>query len=187
MEVDIKKCTEILAAGKIILYPTDTIWGLGCDATNEEAVQKIFAIKKRNEQKSLIALLPEATDLLQYLASPPIDPEALIDSFTKPTTIIYPNALGLADAATAADGTMAIRICKDPFCYALLKRFRKPIISTSANISGQDAPRIFAEISDYILQAVDYVVTHRQKDTQIAQASTILKWESETKLSVIRA
>jgi L-threonylcarbamoyladenylate synthase len=187
MENDIKACVQALENGGVILYPTDTVWGLGCDATNEAAVAKIYAIKQRAESKSMIALLPDTISLMQYISAPPPTIDDLLADYTdKPTTVIYPNALQIADNALAADGSMAFRICKHEFCYALLKRFRKSIISTSANISGNPTPLIFAQIETDIINSVDYVVTLEQQLTAIRQPSRILKLISETHFEVIR-
>jgi L-threonylcarbamoyladenylate synthase len=186
MEQDIKNCINTLENGGVILYPTDTVWGLGCDATNEEAVKKIFTIKQRAESKSLIVLLPEPIDILQYVASPPINILEMLEAHNKPTTIIYPQALAIASNAIAADGSVAIRICSEKFCYALLKRFRKPIISTSANISGNATPAIFIEIEPEILNAVDYTVNYRQNDETRTAPSTILLIDDDENFTVIR-
>jgi L-threonylcarbamoyladenylate synthase len=187
MEHDIKKCVEVLQNGGVILYPTDTVWGLGCDATNETAVAKIFAIKQRVESKSLIALLPDAFSLMQYVSAPPPNIDELLEPYTdRPTTIIYPNALLIADNALAQDGSMAFRICKHDFCFALLKRYRKSIISTSANISGEPTPAIFAQITDSIKNAVDYIVTIQQDITDVKQPSRILRLINDSEFEVIR-
>jgi L-threonylcarbamoyladenylate synthase len=179
-ETDIKNCITVLENGGVILYPTDTVWGLGCDATNEKAVAKIYTIKKRIESKSMIALLPDAISLMQYVASPPPNIEELLEQYQdKPTTIIYDDALLIADNAIAQDGSMAFRICKEEFCFALLKRFRKSIISTSANISGEPTAAIYAEISAEIKNSVDYTVAYRQNDHTIASPSRILKLVGE--------
>src|ERR1700747_1056983 len=135
-ENDIKKCIEVLQDGGVILYPTDTVWGLGCDALNEEAVEKVFAVKQRPKEKSMIVLLADARDVLQYVAAPPPDIVAIAESFKTPTTVIYHKAPGFPDNVVNKDGSIAIRVTTDPFCVALIKRFRKPIISTSANFSG---------------------------------------------------
>src|SRR5690606_11784910 len=138
---DIRAAAAVLQAGGIILHPTDTIWGIGCDATDEAAVDRVFLLKQRPQEKSLIVLLPEARGVLQYVAAPPPDVIDIIDSFTAPTTIITPVAIHLADNEVADDGSVAIRVPRDPFCKALLKRFGRPLISTSANISGGDTAR----------------------------------------------
>jgi L-threonylcarbamoyladenylate synthase len=187
-EEDIKACVKTLEEGGVILYPTDTVWGLGCDATNEQAVEKIYALKKRSESKSMIALLAEELDLLHYVASPPFDVETLLAKYNdRPTTVIYPQALQVASNAIAADGSMAFRICKEEFCYALLKRFRKSIISTSANISGEPTPKFFNEISEEVKAGTNYIVNYRRDDETPKQPSRILKWDADTnEMEIIR-
>ena len=185
-QTDIEECLKILNSGGIILYPTDTVWGLGCDATNKEAVEKIIAIKERPAQKSFVVLIATERDLLKYVASVDLTVFDYLQQTTKPTTVIYDYALGLAENAVAENGSVAIRICKDDFCKTLIKRFRKPIVSTSANISGEKTPAIFREISDKIKQGVDYVVHYRQNDEQIAAPSAIIKWQ-DGKIEVIRS
>jgi L-threonylcarbamoyladenylate synthase len=173
---DIDRCLEVLKNGGVILYPTDTVWGLGCDATNSKAVDKIFQIKERPETKSLIVLLADERDLIQYVASPDLAIFDYLQTVQKPTTVIYSGAIGLADNILDADGSVGIRIVQTPFCKHLLKRFRKPIVSTSANISGQPTPRLFGEINSIIINRVDYVVQHRQDDTTIAAPSSVIRW-----------
>lgn len=175
-ETDIEHCINTLSSGGIILYPTDTIWGLGCDATNAEAADKIIQLKKRPEQKSFAVLVSSEREVLKYVATP--DPAVFdyLEKVTHPTTVIYENALGLAENVLAADGSVAIRICKDDFCRHLIKRFRKPIVSTSANVSGDPSPRIFKEISNAITNGADYVVNYRQTEEEPAAASSIIKW-----------
>jgi L-threonylcarbamoyladenylate synthase len=182
---DVDQCLEVLKKGGVILYPTDTVWGLGCDASNAAAVGKVFAIKKRAESKSLIVLLADERDLLRYVVAP--DPEIFnyLDAVTKPTTVIYQGVVGLADEVMNADGSVGIRIVKEDFCRHLIKRFRKPIVSTSANISGEPTPRIFAEISNAVKEAVDYTVQWRQGDNVIKEPSAVIKW-SNGKVDIIR-
>lgn len=175
---DIEQCLTVLHNGGIILYPTDTIWGLGCDATNEAAVDKIMALKQRPQNKSFVVLAASERDVLQYVAAPDLSVFDYLQQAEKPTTVIYDNALGLASNAIADDGSVAIRICSDEFCRHLIKRFRKPIVSTSANISGEPSPALFAEISDVIKDGVDYVVQWRQDDAVRAQPSAIIKWKN---------
>ena len=184
-ESDISNAIRVLKNGGNILYPTDTVWGLGCDATNDAAVQKIFDIKKRVESKTMIVLLADEIDILKYVASP--DPAIFdyLNTVTKPTTIIYDAAIGLASNLIAEDGTIAIRIAKDEFCRHLIKRFRSPIVSTSANLSGETTPATFEEVSNEILQSVDYVVKYRQDDHSKSIPSTIVKWEGG-ELKIIR-
>ncbi|MFT3933769.1 MAG: L-threonylcarbamoyladenylate synthase [Chitinophagaceae bacterium] len=173
---DIDNCLKVLQQGGVILYPTDTIWGLGCDATNAAAVEKIFAIKQRPEAKSLIVLLADERDLLQYVAAPNPEVFNYLDNAIKPTTIIYDGIIGLAENVLAADGSAGIRIVKENFCKHLIKRFRKPIVSTSANISGEPTAPDFSLISPAIKSSVDYVVQYRQDDKTPAQASSVIKW-----------
>ncbi len=185
-ENDIKRCVEALQAGGIILYPTDTIWGIGCDATNELAVEKIFALKNRPPQKSMIVLLADARDILQYVAAPPPDIIAIAEGFETPTTVIYEHALGLAENAIAKDGSIGIRVTEDAFCKALIKRFRKPLISTSANKSGEPAAAFFRQIEESIKSGVDYVVAHRQQEETIHSPSKIVKLDDDGNETVLR-
>ncbi len=175
---DIDKCLDVLHAGGIILYPTDTVWGLGCDATNPEAVEKIINLKQRPQNKSFVVLVTSERDVLQYIAAPDLAVFDYLLQAQKPTTVIYDNALGLAENVLASNGSVAMRICSDAFCRHLIKRFRKPIVSTSANTSGQPAPAIFAEISDEIKQGSDYVVHYRQGDDERSAPSAIIRWHN---------
>ncbi|WP_369047676.1 L-threonylcarbamoyladenylate synthase [Tenacibaculum sp. UWU-22] len=180
----LKEVIFILKNKKIILYPTDTVWGIGCDATDEIAVKKIYALKNREETKSLIILVDSIVMLKQYVEKVPEKALEIIQNATKPTTIIYKNPKNLAKNTIAQDNTIAIRIAQDDFCKQLIKAFKKPIVSTSANVSGEPTPRCFSEISKAILNNVDYVVDlHREKITQ--QSSIILKIE-DGKVSTIR-
>ena len=184
-ENDIRHCVEVLRQGGLILYPTDTIWGIGCDATNEQAVEKVYQLKKRCEQKSMIVLVTEEKDILQYVAAPDMQLFDYLDTCQKPTTVIYENAIGLATNLVNQDGTIAIRICKDDFCRHLIKRFQKPIVSTSANLSGDLAPVTFRQINHTIINGVDYVVQWRQKETTENSPSALIKWNNG-KAEVIR-
>lgn len=183
---DIEQCLTILRNGGTIVYPTDTIWGIGCDATNADAVEKVIGIKHRPQNKSFVVLVADEHDILKYTASPDLEVFNYLEKTTKPTTVIYDHAIGLADNAIADDGSIAIRIVKDEFCRHLIKRFRKPLLSTSANISGMPSPAAFAEIDQDILQNVDYVVEHRRNDNTPAQPSSIVKWDDKGKFTVIR-
>jgi len=185
-ETEVEKALEILRAGGIILYPTDTIWGIGCDATNEKAVRLIYEIKKREDSKSMIILVADERDVLQYVAAP--DPEVFdfIEEQTRPVTIIFEHALGLPDNLVAEDGSIAVRIVRDEFCRHLIKRLRKPIVSTSANISGQTSPKNFSEVSEEIKTVVGHIVKWRQDDTTLAQPSQIIKWNNDGTRTVIR-
>ena len=177
-EKDIEKCLETLKKGGLILYPTDTVWGIGCDATNEGAVEEIYKLKKRNDEKAMIVLVGDEKDIMQHVAAPDLSLFDYLDKTTKPTTVVYEGALGFADNIVANDGSIAIRICKDDFCRQLIIRFRKPIVSTSANISGMPAPGTFKEISNEIKNGVDYIVQHKQHDETPAQPSSLIKWKN---------
>ena len=178
MEDDIKKACEIMEKGGIILYPTDTIWGIGCDATNEDAVKRVYEIKKRIDSKALIVLVDKPVKVEFYVREVPEIAWNLIDVADKPLTIVYPNARNLATNVLADDGSVGIRITQETFSRTLCERFRKAIVSTSANISGQPAPTNFNEISDEIKQAVDYVVTYRQDDPYQPSPSSVI-WIGE--------
>lgn len=185
-EEDVRKAVEVLRNGGTILYPTDTVWGLGCDATNLDAVAKLFRIKKRGDHKSMIVLVADERTILQYVAAPDLAVFHFLEEQSRPTTIIYPLAVGLPDDLVAPDGSVAIRIVQDDFCRHLIKRLRKPIISTSANISGQQPPAIFTEVSDEVKKEVDYVVQWRQDDEKRAIPSRIVKWYADGRRTVIR-
>ena len=183
---EIKKCVAVLEAGGVIVYPTDTVWGIGCDATSEAAVEKVFALKQRPAEKSMIVLLADARDILQYVAAPPPDIIAIAESFETPTTVIYDHALGLAENAIAADGSIGIRVTDDAFCKALIKRFRKPLISTSANLSGQPTPAFFSGIDNTVVAGADYVVQYRRDDNTPRVSSRIVKIDDEGGMTVLR-
>lgn len=184
---DIKACLQILENGGIILYPTDTVWGVGCDATNEAAVNKIFTLKKRAESKAMIVLLEDENELLNYVEDETVQIFDYIKGIHKPTTVIYSQGKNLANNLLGQDGSVAIRICKDPFCKSLIKQYGKPIVSTSANISGYPTPMCFNDISLDILEGVDYVVKYKQEDNETKQPSAIIKWDAQGKLIIIRA
>ena len=177
-ENDIIRSLEALQKGGVILYPTDTIWGLGCDATNETAVRKIYEIKQRDDSKSLIILLADERDVLQWVAAPDLGVFDFLEQQTRPTTVIFEQAIGLPDNLVAEDGTIAIRLVQDNFCRNLIKRLRQPLVSTSANVSGQNSPQTFSDISHEIKQSVDYIVHWRQDDDAKAQPSQIIRWKN---------
>ena len=185
-ENDMIKCLEVLKNGGTILYPTDTVWGIGCDATNAGAVKKVYELKQRDDRKSMIILVGDEKDILKYVAAPDLAVFDFLEKQTKPTTIIFDGAVGLPGNLIAEDGSIAIRIVKDDFCRHLVKRFRKPIVSTSANRSGEQTPKLFSEISTQIKEAVDHVVTWRQNDQTIALPSQIIKWKKDGSYDVIR-
>lgn len=186
MNIDINEALKILQSGGVILYPTDTIWGIGCDATNAEAVERVYQLKGRSKDKSLIILLENENRLSSYVQEIPEVAYQLIEYTDRPLTIIYSNAKNLAPNLVADDGSIGIRIVKHPFCEKLIQRFKKPIVSTSANISGAPSPKNFAEISDEIKSNVDYVVYHGQDDLTPKQASTIMKLSASGAFSFIR-
>ena len=177
-EKDIENCLQVLQKGGLILYPTDTVWGIGCDATNEKAVEKVYKLKRRPDEKAMIVLVADERDVLQYAASPDLAVFDYLQEAKKPTTVIYEDAIGLADNLVGKDGSIAIRICNEKFCKHLIKRFRRPIVSTSANISGEPAAKIFSDINEQIKFGVDYVVTYRQDDKTIATPSSVIKWNN---------
>lgn len=183
---DVKACVAALAAGETILYPTDTIWGIGCDASNEDAVEKVFALKQRPKEKSLIVLIADARDVLQYVAAPPPDIIAIMDSFERPTTLVFDGAIGLADNAINEDGSVALRVAQDDFCKAVIKRFGRPIVSTSANLSGAPSAPFFGMIDDRIKKGAGYVVRYRQKDNQPRQPSRIVRIDDDGHITVLR-
>ena len=177
-ERDIEKCLDVLKSGGLVLYPTDTVWGIGCDATSEKAVEKIYKLKKRSDEKAMIVLVAAEKDIMQHVAAPDLSLFDYLEKATKPTTVVYDGALGFADNLVGKDGSIAIRICKDEFCRQLIKRFRKPIVSTSANISGKSAPKFFKEISDEIKDGVDFIVQYKQQDETSAEPSSLIKWDN---------
>ena len=183
---DIEKAIEVLKSGGIILYPTDTIWGIGCDATNEKAVQRVYEIKKRDDSKSMLILLDEPDKLWDYVDEVPTMAWQLIEYSEKPLTIIYPQGKNLAKNLLADDGSIGIRIVKDEFCKDLMRKFGKPIVSTSANVSGKPAPVNFLDIDDEIKNSVDYIVKWRQKDRKRAKPSSIIKLGLKNEIKIIR-
>ncbi len=187
MEVQINKAIEVLKSGGVILYPTDTIWGIGCDATNPEAVKKVFAIKKREESKSLVTLVSDLDMLARYVKDIPDAALDLIEVNDTPMTIIYPQAIGLAENVIAEDGSVGIRIPMNEFCRQLCFRLRKPIVSTSANISGENPPKGFKDISQQIKDAVDYTVhPSMEEKNSTHKASQIIKIGLKGEIQIIR-
>lgn len=186
MQIDIKKALEVLKSGGVILYPTDTIWGLGCDATNPEAVQKIYKIKKREDSKSMLVLMENPALLERYVDEVPEVAWDLVEISTTPLTVIYPGAKNLAANLIAGDDSVGIRFTKEEFTSRLLQRFRRPIVSTSANISGEKAPAFFDEISEDIKEQADYIVEYRQDDVIPSQPSSIIKLGPGGQIDIIR-
>jgi L-threonylcarbamoyladenylate synthase len=183
---DLLRALEVLKNGGVILYPTDTIWGLGCDATRQEAVDKIFRIKERSGTQSLIILVDSKAMLERYTGEIPEIASKLLDASAKPVTIIYPEGKNLAAGVCAADGSIGIRVCKEPFCRNLITSFGKPVISTSANISNQPPPGNFSEIDDLIISSVDYIVRYRQEDPAKYPSSRLIKVGREGTIKIIR-
>jgi len=185
-EKDIKNCIAVMEKGGTFLYPTDTIWGLGCDATDAKAVDKISALKNRPTNKSYIVLMADTQMLRRHLANPIPDLESFLEGQIGATTVIYQDIVGIAENALAADGSLGIRIPKDDFCIALLKRFRKPIISTSANISEEPNPSFYKEINTLIEDRVDYSVEWRRTDEKKVAPSNIIKLKADGSTIKIR-
>lgn len=186
MNEDIKKAFEVLKQGGVILYPTDTIWGLGCDATNEEAVEKLYAIKKRERNKSMLIMLDNPAKLQTYVEDVPEIAWDLIDLTDKPLTIIFNGAKNLAKNLICDDGTIGIRITSENFSRGLCNRFRKPIVSTSANFTGDATPQSFNQINPEIIDIVDYVVEYRQNEMMKQTPSSIIKLAANGNIDIIR-
>jgi L-threonylcarbamoyladenylate synthase len=183
---DLKAALAVLQKGGVILYPTDTIWGLGCDACNEEAVKKIYALKNRLDSKSMLVLIENAALLDRYVDEVPEIAFDLIELTDKPLTIIFDGAKNLAKNLIAEDGSIGIRITTEAFSKELIRRFKRPIVSTSANISGKPSPACFDEIDQIIIDSVDYVVKYRQDDLQKAVPSGIIKLGKGGEIKIIR-
>lgn len=181
----VHKTLEVLKSGGTILYPTDTIWGLGCDATNADAVNKIYTIKQRPDEKALIVLMSSIAMLERYFNKVPDAAYQIIELSDKPTTIIYDKPHGIASNLIATDQTLAVRICKDSFCNALIKKLNRPIVSTSANISGMASPQCFNDVHHALKTSVDYIVPLRQDETN-TKASTIIKLGLDGQVKIIR-
>ncbi len=182
---EIEKATEILNKGGLLLYPTDTVWGIGCDATNPEAVKKIYELKKREDNKALICLVSDIRMLERYVYEVPDAAYDIVELSDKPTTIIYDQPMNVANNLIAEDNTLAIRVASDEFCQKLIRKLKRPLVSTSANISGQPTPKSFSEISKDILKGVDYVVNlHREKQNNTP--STIIKLSNNGVVKIIR-
>ncbi len=186
MNEEVSKAAGFLKKGLVILYPTDTIWGIGCDATSSEGVSRIYRIKQRPDHKQMLVLVDGLTMLSSCVDEIPDVAREVILAPARPTTIIYPGAKNLADNLVAEDGSVGIRITLDPFCRLLIRYLGRPVVSTSANISGRDTPASFAEIDPEIVTQVDYAVDWRREETGGHSPSTILKLDRDGKLSTIR-
>ena len=186
MKEDIQNCLNTLREGGIILYPTDTVWGIGCDASNPQAIQKIYDLKGRTSSKALITLVGSEVMLERTVLNMPEIAWDLIESTNRPLTLIYDEVKGIAPNAIAEDGSCGIRLAKDTFCQQLIQRLGKPIISTSANVSGEETPKDFRSISDTILKGVDFVVNYRQNEAKCQKCSNIIKLKNNGEIKIIR-
>ena len=187
IEEDIKKAVEVLRNGGVILYPTDTVWGIGCDATNEEAVRKVYEIKHRDDSKAMICLVDSEVRLQRYVRNVPEVAWDLIELSERPTTVILDGATGLASNLIAEDGSIAVRVTKETFSKELCYRFQKPLVSTSANISGEPAAQNYCDISEEILNAVDYVCLTRRQEHEPHRPSAIIKIAMNGEVKIIRS
>lgn len=185
-EADIVQCLKVLSAGGLILYPTDTVWGIGCDATNAEAVKRVYQLKQRDDSKALIVLIDSADHLDHYVVDVPAIARELIDVAVKPLTIIYEGAYNLASNVLGDEDSIGIRIPNDEFCHRLCERFGKPIVSTSANVSGQPTAKRFTDIDSSIVENVDYAVEYRRDDTTPHQPSNIILLSRDGTFKIIR-
>ncbi|MBR4553107.1 MAG: threonylcarbamoyl-AMP synthase [Bacteroidaceae bacterium] len=183
---DIREAVRVMRSGGLVLMPTDTIWGLACDATNEAAVRKVFALKRRDDSKALIALVDAPETVQRYVSEVPDAAWDLMDVAMSPLTLVYDEARNLASNLVAADGSVAIRVTREPFSQALCKRMGRAVVSTSANISGEPSPRCFAEISEDVKAAVDYICTSRRDEKPAAKPSGIIKIGQGGEVKIIR-
>lgn len=186
MEEDIKKCIDVLNKGGLILYPTDTIWGIGCDATNPDAVKKVYDLKRREDNKAMLVLLDSVNSLDRYVRDVPEIAYDLLDVAVSPLTIIYDNGYNLAPNLLGENNSVGIRVSSEVFSQTLCRRFRRPIVSTSANISGEPSAATFAEISQEIKDGVDYIVNYRQNDANKHSASSIIKLGADGTIKILR-
>ena len=183
---EVAKAFKVVQEGGIILYPTDTIWGIGCDAANTDAVKRIFALKQRDEAKSMIILLDTDNKLQSYIQEVPELAYNLIEYAENPLTLVMPGAKNISPSLIAADGSVGIRVTSHQFCQQLIQRLRRPLVSTSANISGEPSPQYFGQISDDIINGVDYVVDMEQHSTEIKKPSTIMRLDASGKFEFLR-
>ena len=186
IDTSVAAALEVLKKGGVILYPTDTVWGIGCDATNEAAVERVFKIKRRSGAKSLVLLACDLDMVAKHVRQIPSIAIDLVEVNDAPMTIIYPGAQYLAPNVVAEDGSVGIRIPDNEFCVQLVRRLRRPLVSTSANISGEDTPACFAEISPEIIEAVDYVVPAALEKDSTGRASQIIKLGLRGEVEIIR-
>ncbi len=185
MKTEIEAALSVLKKGGLILYPTDTVWGIGCDATNHDAIEKVFALKKRHESKTLICLVSDFNMLNQFVENIPEVAYDILKYAAKPTTIVYDDPIRVAENLVPDDNTLAIRVVQDDFCKQLIRKFRKPIVSTSANLSGDPTPSTYAEVSNVIREGVDHIVNWNQHK-KAAKASAIIRLGKDGTVKVIR-
>jgi L-threonylcarbamoyladenylate synthase len=186
LKEELKRAIDVVKRGGVILYPTDTVWGIGCDASNPEAVKKVFDIKQRADNKALIVLVGSADDVANYVETMPDVAYNLIEFSEKPLTIVYDHGVRLAPALLGEGGSVGIRVTMEEFSSKLCKQLRRPLVSTSANISGEPTPAVFCEISQAILDAVDYVVDYRRDDNSKHQPSTVMKLSASGEFKILR-
>ena len=186
MEDDIKQCIEVMRKGGIILYPTDTIWGIGCDATNADAVKRVYDLKRRADNKAMLVLIDSEARLERYVRDVPDIAYQLIEVADKPLTIVYDGAYNLAQNLMGDNASVGIRISHEQFSQQLCRRFGRPIVSTSANLSGEPSAKTFSEISDEIRNGVDYIVKFRQNDANPHEASSIIKLCADGSFKILR-
>jgi L-threonylcarbamoyladenylate synthase len=183
---EVAKALKVVQEGGIILYPTDTIWGIGCDATNTEAIKKLYRLKRRDETKSMIILLDSDNKLESYISEVPSIAYDLIEFAENPLTLIMPGAKNISPALISSDGSVGVRIVRHPFCQQIIGRLRKPLVSTSANISGKPSPQYFGQIDQEIIDGVDYIVDLEQHDTELKKPSTIMRLQPDGRFEFIR-
>ena len=186
MQKAIDKCVEVLRAGGIILYPTDTIWGIGCDATNEEAVAKVYALKRSEDKRSMLCLMRDGDMIVRYVNKAPGIAFEVMELSDKPLTAILPGAVGVAPSLIPEAGTLGVRIPQHDFCHALLRKFGKPIVSTSANISGEETAKRLKDVVAEIGKGVDYVVNPRFEGKPTLKPSSIIAFGEGSEVEIIR-
>lgn len=183
---DVRRCAEILRKGGVLVYPTDTIWGIGCDATDSEAVRRIYSLKKRSDSKAMIILVDSVEMLERYIDGIPEVAYQLIEAAVTPMTIVYDKGIGIAPELLAEDGSIGIRLTSDPFCKALCRALRHPIVSTSANISGSPSARFYSDISEEIISGADCVAHWRRNDRSVSAPSSVIKLSAGGEIKILR-
>ncbi len=183
---DLKSCIEVLRKGGLIIYPTDTVWGIGCDATNSDAVKKVYALKQREDSKALITLVDSVAALERVVTDVPEVAYQLIDVAVDPMTVVYDRGVGVAPELLASDGSIGVRVTSEPFSQELCRRFRRPIVSTSINISGEPSPKCFGDISPELLEAVDYVCRTKRDEPWATKPSTVIKLSDGGLIKILR-